>query len=486
MKNNISPLEYLTDGVTKRPEAVLLYENGKAWTWRKFYDESMRVASLLKAAGIERGDRVAYLTKSDAEGFLLLFGVWLAGGVASPVNGSVPLHSVENMVKTLNPRFLLYGKEISNPVPLSYSVQSVHNKGDGGVIVEPYIPDPDATALILFTSGSTGLPKGVVSTHRALALNACRMADVLRLSHSDRLMINTPHYYTSAICHLFTLMCGGGGLVVKKGFLFWETFVEEIERHSCTGFGGAPTHFVRLFSGEQKVTPKTLRFLMSSGDHLPDNIAYKALRAMPHVQVFRVYGLSEVSGRLCVLKPGQIGVKPDCAGLPLPGMIVRILREDNTGANAGELGEIHVSGDMLTHEYFNNKKASIDLHTEWGFRTGDIGYVDEDGYVYLQGRKDDVFKSGGEKVSCIMIQQELLNLGDFTDVAVVPIEDEFIGKIPKAYLVMAKGVNYDKNKIIRSLRKILPQNHIPKRYKVVSTIPRTGSGKIIRNKLSLI
>jgi acyl-CoA synthetase (AMP-forming)/AMP-acid ligase II len=460
-----------------------------SWSWRQVHQESSRFASALIQNGINAGDSVAYCTKDSVEGFIMLWGIWLAGGVASPVNCTLPSHHFENLLKTLRPRYVLLGESMPPIAEVDNCLQlDARTVADISLFDLPSAkPEPNDLAMVLFTSGSTGSPKGAVSTHSAVALNAQRTAKAIKVTRADRIMINTPHYYTSAISHLLTLASVGGSVAVRLGFLFWETFTEEVQKQGCTGFGGAPSHFVRLFAPKPKQCPSCLRFLVSSGDHLPNHLAEYIYEHFPDVELYRVYGLTEVAGRLCILPPSLVKTKQGSVGRPLPGMKISI-RDARTNAQCapGQVGEIFVSGDMLASHYLGNSLASQALQSPRGFRTGDFGSMDEEGYITIQGRKDEVFKSGGEKVSCQLIQEEIMRLGVFTDVAVIPCKDDLLGMIPIVYHVTKADTTFSKCEIISALRSKLPQSHLPRDFRSTESIPRTGSGKVDRSELKAI
>ena len=175
-------------------------------------------------------------------------------------------------------------------------------------------------------------------------------------------------------------------------------------------------------------------------------------------------------------KAGSVGKSFDC-------MSIKILNDDLKICAAGEVGEIFVKGPLLAKEYFQDTANTKKLKTKFGFKTGDIGYFDSDGFLYLQGRNDDIFKSGGEKVSTLMIQQALAKLEEFDDIAVISIKDEMLMKIPVAFYVLKKEFSFNKKNVTKKMKQTLPSNHIPAKFIEVSMIPRTGSGKTIRSEL---
>lgn len=481
-----SPLNLLERNLRECPQQTALISHETQWNWENLFQSAARYASALLQKGLVPGDKVAYSTADNAEGFLMLWGIWLAGGVASPINCTLPTHLQEGVLDTLKPQYILLGS--STPrfenIDKMIQIKDVPDQGNQKVSFPLHTPDQNDDAMILFTSGSTGVPKGAVSTHKAITLNATRTSHFIRVESTDKILINTPHYYTSAISHMLTLAVAGASVVTRQGFLFWETFVEEIQKHGCTGFGGAPSHFVRLFAPAPKECPSSLRFLVSSGDHLPNHLTEYISEHFSHIDLFKIYGLTETAGRLCILPPSQVKEKPRSVGKSLPGMSVTIRNEDGSEkCSPGETGEIYVSGDMLSHEYLNNPKASQDLRTPWGFRTGDFGIIDKDGFISILGRKDEVFKSGGEKISCQLIQEAIMQLDIFSDAAVIPKKDELMGKTPVVYYAMQADASFSPHETILKLRKALPQSHIPRDFRPITAIPRTGSGKIDRTAL---
>ncbi|MEW5725018.1 MAG: class I adenylate-forming enzyme family protein [Thermodesulfobacteriota bacterium] len=483
---DLTPLDFLSKGAAERGDEPALVQEGRSWTWAELYGEVLETAAGLAKRGVGPGARMALIASDYSEFFRLLFAVWAAGGTAAPVNTSLPASHRRVILDRLRPHLCIYGAgessldEGGRPA-LRLAEEDPRERGAATF----HRPDPAADAIIMFTSGTTGVPKGVRNSHGAVAANASLTAARLGIRPDDRLMINTPAYYTSAIIHLLTMFSRGAGLAASPGFHFGENLLELMVRFDCSGFGGAPVHLSRLAAaaGEAPAPPR-LRFLMSSGDHLPVQVIDRVRKRFPEISLHCVYGLTEVAGRLCLLPPERLEEKKGSVGRPLKGMTVRVLDEDTLEPRGpGEVGEVYVKGPLLTGGYFEDEASSRDLHTPVGFRTGDYGYLDQDGFLYLRGRRDDIFKSGGEKVSALMIQEVLATHTDFADLAVVPIEDEVLGRVPGVYYVPGNNGGLDKRSLMRRLKTLLPANHVPSRFIPVDRIPRTGSGKVIRREL---
>jgi acyl-CoA synthetase (AMP-forming)/AMP-acid ligase II len=232
-------------------------------------------------------------------------------------------------------------------------------------------------------------------------------------------------------------------------------------------------------------TPETrpFRFWVSSGDHLPQPVIEKFARLLPGVGLFNMYGLTEVSGRLCILPPGELDARVGSVGRPIGDMRVVARRGDGAEAAAGEVGELFVTGPLLMQGYLDEPEITARTLTPDGLRTGDFGRVDGDGFVWIEGRKDDIIKRGGEKVSIVHVQQALQGLGRFADVAVLAAPDEILGHVPVAFVVPLEPDTFRASRLLRELRGVLPSTSLPSRVVAVPEIPRTGSGKAVRKEL---
>jgi len=272
----------------------------------------------------------------------------------------------------------------------------------------------------------------------------------------------------------------------QLGFYFGTGLLDVMEAEGCTGFGGAPAHLVRVVEPMEEPREHPFRFWVSSGDHLPLPVIEKFRQMLPGISLFNMYGLTEVSGRLCVLPPDELDVRVGSVGRPIGDMRVVARRGDLAEAAPGEQGELYVTGSLLMQNYLDEPEITAKTVTEHGLKTGDFGKVDESGAVWIAGRKDDIIKRGGEKVSIIHVQEALQALGRFSDVAVVAAPDEILGHVPVAFVVPHEPDGFRASKLLRELRGVLPSTSLPSRVIAVEAIPRTGSGKAIRAELQAL
>lgn len=335
-------------------------------------------------------------------------------------------------------------------------------------------------ATIWFTSGSSGKPKGVRHTFANIVGNAISTVKKIGISHKDRLFTNIPYNFTSLICHFLSVLVSGASLVAIENKLLPKDLWDIIETSDVTCFGGAPIQILWL-ADSNRIFSRSLDWCMSSGDDLPVSTINKFRSKYPSTNIFTVYGLTELGGRVCILEPNDLDSRSGSVGKPIEGLVVSVMDVHMNELPPGEQGEVVIAGKYLL-EGFVEEEFNKGI-TEFGYKTGDIGYKDQDGFLYLQGRSDDVFKVAGQKVSGLLIRRELLATGWFLDAAVISKTDPAYGALLAAVVVLKEGARPTKGMIINALRKKLPLNHIPREFKISSNIQRTGSGKILKNSL---
>ncbi len=440
----------------------------------------------------------------------MVTGAWLAGAVVVPLNVTLPRRDVDWLLAKARPETLVVPTDAGGAgegVPrlvvaadgdgLVAGLRRARLHGEGGGEEEPAILRTEASGGVARNAGAARRARHDplhVGHHRRPqgrlpdAARRCPRTQgwsrvAMGLTPDDRIFINTPPYFTSGICHFLTMMAHGGGIAGQLGFYFGEGLLDEMDALGCTGFGGAPAHLVRVVEPLEEARTHALRFWVSSGDHLPLHVIAKARRVLPGIGIFNMYGLTEVSGRLCVLRPDELDEREGSVGRPIGAM--RVTARDANGAPvpAGQTGELYVTGPLLMQGYLDEPEINARTLTEHGLRTGDFGHVDADGFVWVEGRKDDIIKRGGEKVSVVHVQEALFALGRFDDVAVLAAPDEILGHVPVAFVVPREPEGFRGSRVLRELREALPSTSLPSRIVAVERIPRTGSGKAIRAEL---
>jgi acyl-coenzyme A synthetase/AMP-(fatty) acid ligase len=341
---------------------------------------------------------------------------------------------------------------------------------------------PDIAGLI-FTSGTTGLPKGVPLTHKALNANALATVPRLNLRQDSRLLIATPFRFISSISHfLVTLLSGAAFFGVERPIMI-KDLLNILNEQEITAFGGSPFHLQFIAMAGKERLP-SLKWAMSSGDHLRPAVIDQLMEKFDDLELHVVYGMAELGGRFCELPTEALSEKKGSVGYPISGFEIAIRRDDGSHCEANEIGNIYVTGLLEFKGYFANPEANAKVIGPLGFLNGDKGYFDETGYLFLSGRSDAVFKRSGLKVSAQVINDAIMELSSIKDVYVSSEENDAEGRVPIAYVCWEHEQDLAAPDITRALRKLIPVNHIPVRYVTLPVIPRTGSGKVDRRALN--
>lgn len=345
-----------------------------------------------------------------------------------------------------------------------------HKNANGFVLSDGTFP---ANTCILFTSGSSGISKGVVHDTMSLLGNARSVVETINLGAYRQFLVCQQYHYTSAICHFLAayelktnLYISGKGSLAKE----YISMVNSIRPDFC---GGSPLQMMWMAKSTLDVAASPHGFF-SSGDDLPSGVVEALLNRFPDSHVYAAYGMTEVGGRGCI-HAVQRGQKTASVGRAIRGLNVRLEGTDENG-----VGEVVFSGNYLMKGLYVESQYTQYKQQAHEVLSGDVGYLDEDGDLNLIGRSDDVYKVSGKKVSGVVIARALKRLAGVSDVHVAFERDDLVGHVPNAYIVL--GSPHTRADVIRHLRKELPANHVPKRIFVVDSIPRSSAGKVVRQK----
>lgn len=480
VSNNVAAA--VLTSLSERPEKLFLVCENEPMRRREFRAAVAGARSRFGAAGVGLGTRVLVATGRGNQVWRDMVALWSLGAVAIPVEPEAPGERLSAVCAKASPEAV--AGRFRNTSELT-ELRELAVDGSGTDMVHDVSCAPVASgalSTILFTSGSTGEPKGVMLAHRSVLGNALATRQAIGMRSDDRLFMAIPFRFVSALSHFMVTGLLGATLIATERLMLPADFCYRLLESGATAFGGSPVQ-ARWIAEAATEMDFTLRWLMSSGDHLPVDVIAKLRERLPETRIVTAYGLTEVGGRFCVLNPDLIDMYRASVGQPIPNMTLSVLDEDGKSCPPGEIGEVYVGGACVFDSYIGDSEATAECLSSHGFRTGDLGHLDEQGYLYLSGRADDVFKSAGLKVSSLPIQAALMNTGCFRDVAVLPAEDPVLGYVPHAYHVPAEPGAFDKSAVLKQLRGTLPGSQIPTGFTELSKIPRTGSGKVDRKRL---
>ena len=377
-----------------RPHATALIEAGSGGDSVTYGELARRVdekARELSSLGFKKGQRFGILSKNSIAFAEVFFAVSRAGGVAVPLSCGLNSGRIMKIARHAGISGLYTGKGLGREgisVAKALQVKVLHS----GV-------RENALAAIIYTSGTTGEPLGVCLSHKNLISNAKSVAGYVRLSASDSVCCVLPFYYIYGLSVLLSHIFAGAAVVLDNRFMYPNTVLDSIEKFRVTGFAGVSSHYSILLgkSGLTKRKLPSVRYFMQAGDKMPEGLVKKLLSAFPEKKIYLMYGQTEASPRLTYLDPQLVMKKPGSVGKALAGIRIKVIDEKGRECAIGEEGEIAARGDNVMLGYWKNKKETGKALRNGWLYTGDLGYKDKDGDLFITGRKKRFVKVGGVK-----------------------------------------------------------------------------------------
>ncbi|MEW9555023.1 long-chain fatty acid--CoA ligase [Nonomuraea sp. NPDC050783] len=471
-------------------------------TYAEVHERTTRLASRLRASGVAAGDRVAYLGRNHVAFAETMFAAHLLGAIFVPLNFRLAAPEIGYMLDHSGAKVLVYAPECAGTVralpdlaaPLQ-EVVALDAPAPGERHYETWLaegdPTPidtpvrlDDTALILYTSGTTGRPKGAMLTHGNLVWNCFNMLLGVDVTSEEVTLISAPLFHVAALNQtlLPTFLKGGRSVIMPS----WD--VDEcydlIEKHRVTWMFGVTTMFAAFARSPRWAGAdlSSLRHLMAGGAAVPSALirTYQA-RGLVFCQG---YGLTETAPGATFLEASQSTRKVGSAGVPVFFTNVRVVQPDGTDAAPGRPGEVLVQGPNVTPGYWRDPQASAAAFAEGGwFRSGDVAVLDEDGHLYVIDRVKDMYISGGENVYPAEVEAAVFEHPAVAEVAVIGVPDPTWGETGRAFVVPRPGAGVTADELRAFLRSRLAKYKIPMYVDIMDDLPKTGSGKIQKPRL---
>jgi acyl-CoA synthetase (AMP-forming)/AMP-acid ligase II len=344
---------------------------------------------------------------------------------------------------------------------------------------------PEDPALVLYTSGSTGVPRGVVQTFGNVNANSRSIVQYLGLGPEDRAMVILPLYYCYGRSVLQTHLLAGGSIFLDPRFAFPRVVLETIASEGCTGFAGVPLTFeiVRRQVDVASIAFPRLRYLTQAGGAMaPETIAW-VRQAFRPARLFVMYGQTEATARLSYLPPEDGERKNGSIGVAIPGVELRVVDDSGGELPRGSVGHLVARGDNVTLGYLDEpEETAAILHDGWLW-TGDLARRDDDGFFFHEGRSKEILKIGGHRVSPVSIEQAVARHPAVAEVAVVGVPHDLMGEVPAAYYVARDATGPTDEDLRQFCREHLPPYMVPVRFTRVESLPRNEAGKLLRAQL---
>ena len=510
--------EFLELSARRFPEKAALVCKDRRFTYREIEEQSNRLAHALIQEGVQRGARVAIYLENSAEAVISIFAILKAGAVFLMVNPTTKTDKLAYILNNCRAETLISSVKKANRIEDCWAetphLQSVFLSGleathriQGGkqftslenTLLRSDLPDQpppkrcidiDLAALI-YTSGSTGRPKGVMLTHLNMVSAATSITTYLENTPEDIILSVLPLSFDYGLYQVLMAFKTGATVVLERSFTYPYSVVQKLIEEKVTGFPIVPTISAVLLQLDLKRYDfSSLRYITNTAAALPTHHIRQLRNVFPHAKLYSMYGLTECK-RVSYLPPDQIDIRPASVGKGMPNEEVYIVDEQGRRVGPGVIGELVVRGSNVMKGYWELPEETEKvlkpgpLPGEKVLHTGDFFRMDEEGYLYFVSRKDDVIKSGGEKVSPKEIEDVLYSLPGIVEAAVVGVPDAALGQAIKAIVTLRPGVDLSARDVLSHCAHHLEDFMVPKFVEFRDTLPKTSTGKISKRELSV-
>jgi acyl-CoA synthetase (AMP-forming)/AMP-acid ligase II len=497
--------QFLEDSARRSPGAVALIDSSRRTTYGELDALANRYGRLFRQHGLSPGDRVIIAAENGLEMVAAYFAALKAGGVAVPLPAGPRSDRLVHAVIDCTPRIAVIDGATASTAKLASALASVPAVFVTGAESAPSpftslaaaaaaVVDVTETvdrsdrdlAAIIYTSGSTGEPRGVMLSHRNFAANTRSIVSYLGLTAVDRVLCVLPFHYVYGLSLLHTHVAVGGSVAIENRSAFPNVVLSAMQEHDVTGFAGVPSTFALMLhrSIVDEVELPRLRYVTQAGGAMPPSQISEWLRRGPKADFFVMYGATEAAARLAYLAPADLPHKLGSIGRAIPGVEITVVTESGERARAGEVGELVAQGENISAGYWNNESETALRFGPLGYRTGDLGYADEDGYLYLVGRQHDMLKVGAHRVGVKEIEDVLHAHPAVFEAAVVGAPHEMLGEAPVAFVALKTAVDDLQNTLRAHCAAQLAAYKVPLRVVQTHELPKLpGAGKLNRTAL---
>ena len=496
----------LRESANAHPEKPLCHVNDLTFTYAQVDEISGRVASALLATGLQRGDKVAVQLPNLPQFLFTYFGLMKAGMVMVPLNPllrapEVAYHLQDSEAKVLI-TFEMFAEEafkgaseVEGVTTYVVNLPGNDQRPEGTKHYDELyfaddtrdiVPtDADETAVLLYTSGTTGKPKGAELTHVNFYMNCTIAGELFEFRDDDIGVAVLPLFHVFGLSSVLNVTVRYGGTMVLVPRFELPPVIDAIERHRCTIFSGVPTMYFGLLQADTSGRDlSSLRVGVSGGAPIPGEVIRAFEEKFPGCVVLEGYGLSE-STSTTTFNINAEQRKVLSIGKPIWGVTVQVVDEDDKPLPAGEenVGEIVIRGHNIMKGYYNKPEATAEAFKGGWFHTGDLGYADDDGFFYIVDRKKDLVIRGGYNVYPREVEEVLYEHPAVAEAAVIGRPDPKLGEEVVAYVALKPGASAEPDELISFTKERLAAYKYPREVRVVDELPKGATGKILKKEL---
>ncbi len=506
-----SVCDFLVEAAARHGSRPAVITDDESVTYERLAGRALQVAQVLRSAS--NNPRIALLADNGLDYAILYWGILFSGGTSVELNPGLGDDELRGELRNADPRLLLSERPhaprlkrfglphtgtsvlVTCPGQDQRTEDSLATELNAALISDqappaaPPAPDPETLASIVYTSGTTGQVKGACLSHGNLAFVTWSIAESFafgRDAPSERFAGNLPLYYTYGKSVLLLAAYLAAPIVFTQRFLSAQTLLDMIDSHAVTHLSLVP-YYCNLLLRNPRFTsaslPQLRRITIAGGALHPEGLE-EMLRRFPD-HVLPMYGLTEASTRVTCMTPGERVRRPRSCGKAIPGVEIRIEDDAGRSPEPGDAGEVLVRGPNVMQGYFRDPDGTAATMSNDWLRSGDLGYLDSDGYLTISGRRKDVIKVMGESVSALSVEGVIAALPDVREVAVKGVPDATTGEAIAAFVVPREGADPSSDSIRRHCADVLGRSRVPAHIRFIEALPRTGSGKVRKHLLVL-
>lgn len=480
-------------------KVAVVDDEGRQYSYKKMMEMTDDFSSwLIHEFGVTRRKHVALMLYNSIEFCTTFLSLNRIGAVVVPLPTKFKMEEVHALVEKSDVEFIICDEKFEDyfekyqqnlnicVIPdgkEKYGLETFTSTKDLSVVeeIEEKVTDVDL-ALMLFTSGTTSMSKGVTIRNYNIMHAVESYHKVLGITEEDKAILPVPIYLVTGLVAVFGLMIHIGGTVCLNRFFDAKRVLEDINKYGITFFHASPTVFTLILK-ERKHYPELpmLRMFACGSCNMPPEKIKMLHEWLPKSEFRTIYGLTETTSPGTVF-PTDASSSPyiGSSGIPIPGSAYKIVDEEGNEVKDGEQGEILVKGSNITENYYKSKRVA--LEDEW-LHTGDIGWFNTEGYLYIADRKKDMINRGGEKICSYDVENKLLEMNEVEDAAVVGIPDELYGEAPAALIKLKKGTVIEEAEIKEFLKSQMASYKVPQKILFTEDIPLTENMKINKRKV---
>jgi long-chain acyl-CoA synthetase len=487
---------YLRHWAAVTPDQLALYEGDESLDWSELDQLVDSVAERLALHGVTAGDRVMLVGLNTFGWIATFLAVQRMGATIAPTNNRISPSQMRVQADALEAALVVVDDE-----RLAAVAEALEGSTIGSLELELLMAEvsaspqssvvatdgfaPDAPALVSFTSGTTGVPKGAVIGHAALVNMALAFATYFESGPQTSTLVMVPAFHNTGFVDQFAHVLVAGGATGLLRRYSTRRAVEELSERPVTYLAGVPSMFRMLMEAPRaNEVFGTLEKIMYGGSPMPGAWSHELHSRYPHLGLVHAYGLSEFTSVCTFLPPELVLTKGESVGLPLPGVEVNVIDSDGVTVPVGNSGEVVLRGATCMDGYWRQTALTAEKFSGDWLRTGDIGHLDADGLLWLQGRVDDVINRGAEKILPSHVESCITRFADVREASVFGYHDPVLQQRVAAAITLHDGTTYDESLLRAHLVALLPDYAIPDQWVVYDELPLTGSGKVDRRAVA--